>query len=74
MDGYIEHGNPHACEIFLGNLSLIKSGLKVKNFVANKIEREASTGYSNSYEESFTEEVQRLSFKFMCAYIDTSGK
>ena len=57
IDAYIEHENELACEIVLGNPSLIASRLKFKHFIMNKIEGEASPAYSDLCEESFTKKV-----------------
>lgn len=64
-DNHVSPGNDCAGEIILGNPFLVKSGLNVKDFLANNIDRLASIDYGIVQVEEDTAKVGKLGLKLL---------
>lgn len=74
IDNHVEPGNMCAGEVVLRNAFLIASGIDVKDFLANNIERLASIGHGNLDGEEPTAKVGKLGFKLLSQEINVSEK
>lgn len=74
IDTHVRSGNAYAGEIILGNQFLVASGLNVKNFLADYIDRLSSIDYGNLDSEEETAKVGKLGFLLLSQDIDIDGK